>query len=291
MLLAVLAVLEKRTDGRLRWAVLAGIACGLAALTRSNGVLLVVAAGLGAWTVRPRFSRAALVSPLAIVLTALVTVLPWVARNSIVFDRFVGISTQAGVGLAGTYNAESRREGRYPGHPRPPWQLATFRALYERPDLDEAERSAHLNKRALDYLREHPGYVFESVAWNTLRVFEVVRDQPFERVFPGLVLHALGVQRLVSPLVPVSLYVVVALALIGVAAQAGALRSPRAPPFVWAFPLLMVLPAVAVWGLSRYRVPVDPFLVMLAAVGVVAAAEAVSRRRSRRVDVRLHARA
>src|SRR6266540_937570 len=50
MLGAVLVVLEYRDDRRLRWALLAGVLCGLAALTRTNGVLLVVAAGLGVWT-------------------------------------------------------------------------------------------------------------------------------------------------------------------------------------------------------------------------------------------------
>jgi hypothetical protein len=32
----------------------------------------------------------------------------------------------------------------------------------------------------------------------------------------------------------------------------------------------MLVPGIAVYGIARYRVPADPFLVMLAAVGVVA---------------------
>ena len=75
-----------------------------------------------------------------------------------------------------------------------------------------------------------------------------------------------------SRLVPASVYVVLALALAGIA---GARRTPL---FVWLFPVLMVLPAIAVYGLARYRTPIDPFLVMLAAVGAVAAYERLAAR-------------
>jgi hypothetical protein len=34
----------------------------------------------------------------------------------------------------------------------------------------------------------------------------------------------------------------------------------------------MVLPAIFIWGLARYRAPIDPFILMLAAVGIVAIA-------------------
>jgi len=35
-------------------------------------------------------------------------------------------------------------------------------------------------------------------------------------------------------------------------------RARRAPAFVWAFPVLLVLPAIAIYGQSRYRAPIDP---------------------------------
>ena len=66
-----------------------------------------------------------------------------------------------------------------------------------------------------------------------------------------------------------SLSLVYLLAGAGIVAQVRRL-APRAPPFVWAIPLLMVVPAIPVYGLPRYRAPVDPFLVMLAAVGASA---------------------
>jgi multiple sugar transport system permease protein len=50
-------------------------------------------------------------------------------------------------------------------------------------------------------------------------------------------------------------------------------RLREAPAFLWSIPVLLVLPAIGLWGLSRYRAPVDPFLVMVAAVGIVALVE------------------
>jgi 4-amino-4-deoxy-L-arabinose transferase-like glycosyltransferase len=275
MLGALLAVLQYRDDPRLRWALLAGALCGLAALTRANGSLLVLPAALGVWTLRPRFSRAALAAPLAVGLSALVLVSPWVVRNSLVFDRFVGLSTQSGVLLAGTYNAEARAMAGHPGRGRLPWRLASFRDLYSRADLDEAERSSQLTSRGLDYAKAHPGYVLETMAWNVLRVLDLVHE--------GTWLQARGVERLTKPVVPVSVYVLTALALLGLAVQTVGRWRPRRPPgFVWLFPLLMLLPAIAVWGLPRYLVVADPFLAMLAGAALVAAAERASRRRSPR---------
>jgi hypothetical protein len=66
---------------------------------------------------------------------------------------------------------------------------------------------------------------------------------------------------------------------LGAVAQARWFRARRAPAFVWAVPVLMVLPALVVYGLARYRAPLDPFLVMLAALAIVGAFD---RRRARR---------
>jgi 4-amino-4-deoxy-L-arabinose transferase-like glycosyltransferase len=278
MLAALLAVLEYRSAPRLRWALIAGALCGLATLTRTNGALLVVAVALGVWTLRPRLSRVALAAPVAVALAWLVFAAPWVVRNSLVFDRPVGLSTQDGVLLAGTYNGEARRMAGHPGRPRVPWTLKTFRDIYRRRDLDEAERNARLTGRALDYIGAHPGYVVQTMAWNTLRVFELAHNGSW-RAVEASGLQGFGLTRLISPAVPLSVYALTALALLGVAAQAGlGLRSPRAPPFFWLFPLLALLPAIVVWGHPRYRAVADPFLAMLAAVGLVALLELAAQR-------------
>ena len=274
----LLATLEYRRTLQLRWAAVAGALCGLAALTRVNGMLLAIAAAVGVWAALPARRSRALVPVLAVVVAAVVVVSPWVIRNTVVFHRFVGISTQSGYALGATYNPDSGRL-HPPGRPVQTFQVTAFRDLYSRP-RDEGVRSSRLTHRALDYAKGHPGYVAGTLFWNTLRVFDVRHDSPFKINFQANFLQATGDARLASRLVPASVYAVLVLALVGIAAQAGLGRVRRAPVWVWLFPVLMVLPAIAVYGLARYRAPIDPFLVMLAAVGAVAAYERLALRSS-----------
>lgn len=271
VLAATLAAFGYRNDPRIRWAAAAGVLTGLAALTRTNGLLLVVALGIGVWILRPLFSRRALAAPAVLAVAAALTVTPWVIRNAVVFHRFVGIGDQTGYALAGTYNSEARQMAEHPGQPRAPHLLESFRPVFARSDLDEAERFSRLNDAAVDFIGEHPAYVPQTMAWNVLRVFDIERTDSYERVFQAQTLQAVGMPGLASLLVPLSLYVVTALAGLGTLAVALRLGHVKGPPlFFWLVPLMMVLPALAVYGLARYRAPVDPFLVMLAAFGLVA---------------------
>jgi hypothetical protein len=53
-------------------------------------------------------------------------------------------------------------------------------------------------------------------------------------------------------------------------------RARGAPAFIWAVPLLLYLSVVfLVVETPRYRTGIDPFIVMLAAVAVVAAADRI----------------
>jgi 4-amino-4-deoxy-L-arabinose transferase-like glycosyltransferase len=278
-LAVVLAILEYRRDARLRWAIAAGVLCGLAALTRQNGLLLVIAAAGGVWAMRPRLSRRALAPPVAVLAATVLTITPWVIRNTIEFHRFVGISTQSGYALGATYNPQSGRK--HPaGTATMTYQVPAYRDLYARP-LDEGVRSNRLTSRSIDYATGHPGYVARTLVWNTLRILDIRHDTAFKLAFQANYLQALGDARLASRAVPASVYLLLALALLGVVAQI--VRGTvvrRAPWYVWAVPILLVLPAVPVYGLARYRSPVDPFLAMLAAVGLVAAYERVLARRT-----------
>jgi hypothetical protein len=70
--------------------------------------------------------------------------------------------------------------------------------------------------------------------------------------------------------------------LFGLLAVAGAFTraARRTPWFVWAFPALMYLSVVfLVIETPRYRTPLDPFVVLLAALALVAAGRRVAARR------------
>lgn len=271
VLSATWAVLQYRREMRVRWAVAAGIAFGLAVLTRTSGLPALIALVAGVWLGRPLLARSSLVAPLALTLAAVVAIAPWSIRNTLDFHRFVPLGTGAGYALAGTYNGEARADGPHPGEPRAPNELRTFRDLFAHRNTDEATFVGRFNHRALTYIRSHPGYVVETVAWNVPRVLDVIRRGSFHSSFMGLELQATGVQAIDSaPVFLGSLYLVLVLAVVGIGAQVTRRPSVRAPWFLWGVPLLLLLPVLAIYGLPRYRAPIDPFIVILGAIGLSA---------------------
>jgi hypothetical protein len=76
----------------------------------------------------------------------------------------------------------------------------------------------------------------------------------------------------------VGLGIVAALAIAGVLAilrsrprfaTTGPREVPRGPLFLWLLPALILVTCMPIGGLPRYRLPVDPFLIILAAIGLV----------------------
>jgi 4-amino-4-deoxy-L-arabinose transferase-like glycosyltransferase len=259
VLSALYAVLRhRRSAHRWRWLVAAGIATGLAVLTRANGAVLLLPLGLAVWTERPRWRMRSLLAPAALVAVTILTVAPWTARNAFAFHAFVPVSTDLGPTLAGTYNAHSRQT-RFRWLPIRALPPAGRRAAAGR---NEARRSSALARIGLRYIRAHPAAVVEASAWNTARMLEL---EGGARPVIGEVVGS-------ATLGDVS---VAGFAVLALLAVAGAFtRAARTVPrFVWLIPLLFWLTTVPlVVNFSRFRAPIDPFLVLLAAAGVVAAA-------------------
>lgn len=257
---AVLAAL--RREGL--WpAAAAGALAGLAALTRSNGLVLVLPLAWLVWTGRPRRSWAALQRPLLLIAAVLVVLAPWTVRNAVVLDAFVPVSTQGGFALAGTFNEQARNDPRFPALWRPADRVPSLDEAYADPTRSEPEVSSELRKLAMDYAVEHPGYALEVVAHGTLRLLN---------------LEGPAIERFLAPYegYPVRLAVgsVYAFWILGLVAAAGATTrlARRAPRALWWVPFLTAASAV-LFGLTRYRSPADPFLAMLAACALVTAAE------------------
>jgi 4-amino-4-deoxy-L-arabinose transferase-like glycosyltransferase len=276
MLGVVLAVLAARAEeGSWRWALAAGALCGLAALTRSNGILLVLPAALGVWTLRPRFSKRALAAPAAVAVAAILTVVPWTIRNTIEFDRVVPISTQSGFALAGAYNDEAAgEEGTPPG-----WVLPTltdrYRAIFEEEGIDEAELDRTLRREAMDYALDDPPLVVETTLRNTLRTLGVDRYEPEEEADR----QQLGLGARTATVVRWSFFALAVVALAGAVVLLRWARPRRGPAFLWWMPVLMILAAVWIIGSTRYRIPLYPFMAFLAAIACVDVLERVVSRR------------
>jgi 4-amino-4-deoxy-L-arabinose transferase-like glycosyltransferase len=258
MLGALLAAIRFRRDGALRWAPAAGALCGLAALTRPVGVALLMPVLIALWWPRRRW-----LAPLAALAVAALVIAPWTVRNAIQLHAFVPISTTAGPTAAGTYNDEANSPG--PGYAlwRPPQFVRAYAPLLHA-RLDEAELNGTLGRLSRSYAFHHPGYALEVTAYNALRLFDV---GPGHTLATRTFYEEMGVPPSLRAVTTASAWIALALALAG-----GVLLRRRfgfRHRFVWLAPALLLAASVPITAGERFRAPVDPFLVVLAAVAVV----------------------
>jgi len=283
---AVLCVLQFRRSGdALRWAAAAGVLCGIGALTRNPGIALVVPIAIGAWMLRPAFRLPSMKAPAVVVACTLLVIVPWTIRNTVDFGRFVPITSSLGFALAGTYNQASLHDDLHPGSFRTPVVTAEYGVLFHTPGIDEGTLDATLRRQALSFAWDHPGYVGEVAGENLLRMFELEGGSVVgaHNVGGRLVAdpRAVSTGRGIGSATPASeragLAVAAVLALLGVFAMlrsrakgtGGRPRVPTGPWFLWLVPIVMIAAAAPVNGLPRYRVPSDPFLLILAAIGLI----------------------
>ena len=275
-LAAVLFALRARAaGGDLRWAALAGLSCGLAALTRSNGIFLVIPIAFGVWALRPRFSRRALAAPAVAVAAGLLAVAPWAMRNTLVFDRLTGFNLQSGFALAGIYNEDSYEEGGYRAVWLPPRYTERYAPLFDRADFDEAELDSELRGEAVDYSLDNPRYTVEATVLNALRMFEIVDDYPVGEAANRAQLAQSKAEARVDQ---IALYVLIALAIGGFALTARLPPERRLPLFVWMVPIISIAVVFPVIGSTRYRTVIYPFLALAAAPALVGAAARLKER-------------
>jgi 4-amino-4-deoxy-L-arabinose transferase-like glycosyltransferase len=270
---AVLCVLEFRRLRAPRWAVLAGLLAGLAALTRNPGPALAIPVILGLWAYRPRWSWRAARAPAIALACMVLIVLPWTIRNAVEFGRFIPITSGTGFAMAGTYNEVSFRDDAHPGSWRTPRVAPEYTPLFLAAGVDEGTLDATLRSEAASFAVDHPGYVAEASSWNLLRMFEVVGGSVVE--LNGEVITTRGIGS-ADPLAErIGLGIAALFAIQGIYAivcrrrrdAVGGLPTPRGPLFLWLVPVFLILVSVPVNGLPRLRTPVDPFILILAAIG------------------------
>ena len=280
--LGVLALRRKPTSAA--WAIGTGALCGVAALTRTVGILwlvpavLTAASGATAW---PRRGRSA-----AAVLLACGTVLaPWAIRNANAFHAFVPLNTQGGFTLAGQYNAVSGRDDAFQAIPRVPSQVPglvrDLEPLYRRPGgANEAQLDSRLTRDALRYIGRHPSHVAIASALDALRMFDVGQGHQFTT---SLAYREMNLSTRLRGLTTVTIQLLALFVLGGVAGRAAGRIGVRfGSPLLWAVPLPALLATVPVVGTVRYRAPADPFLILLAAA---IASALVGKQRNRRPRV------
>jgi len=262
---AIAAALAHRDrPGGLRWPVAAGLLCGLAILARPAAGVIVIPLALGLWTVsrRDRASRAWL-APVAAVLAAVLTLVPWTIRNTTEMDSFVPVSTQLGYLAGGTYNDASANDPKYPYVYRTANLVPEYAALVTTGDADEAEVARKLTTGARHYISDHPAAPLKAAYYNTRRLLELGSGPNWGRISYA----ALGIGEKPAKLARFSFYLLVLVALGGLLTR----RVRRVPLWLGVFtPLLLWLSVVLISGDPRYRLPLEPFFIWAAASALVA---------------------
>jgi 4-amino-4-deoxy-L-arabinose transferase-like glycosyltransferase len=268
-LLAALRLAERPTPLR---GLLLGVALGLAALTRTEA--LVLALGIGAvlawrWRRAGRPARASL-APLAVVAAAIaVVVAPWTVRNAERIGAPVLVSTNDATVLAG-----ANCDATYRGDDLGLWRLdcVSRRA----PGVLEGDQAGRWRDEAFDHARENAGRLPVVAVVRVLRTWDLYQPRRQALFFSE------GRDQTLAQAGVAVFYLLLLLAVRGLVL----LRRRGAVPH-----LLLVVPAVVTFtslvgfGLPRFRHAADIVLVVLAAVALVHDAPPVLERLRRRPTV------
>jgi 4-amino-4-deoxy-L-arabinose transferase-like glycosyltransferase len=231
---------------QVRWLVLAGVLLGLASLTRSNGILLILPMlVIIGW--RNRRAAMALVAALIVVLT------PWTVRNEIVLHGFQPFSTETGLALAAGFNDKSLA---HPGRFNYPGTTKTYARFFTaRHDgipiapVNELQLDKELRGPALRFVADHPSIVPKTVYENA-RHFAMTT---YDAEQPGYNWHARAM-----------FFVLLAAVLLAAILR----RIRRVPLWLWLTLLVQLFPLLDASGQVRFRAPIDLVLILLAGAAV-----------------------
>jgi 4-amino-4-deoxy-L-arabinose transferase-like glycosyltransferase len=253
------------------WLAFAGIACGAALLARPLYPLLL-AVMLLAWAPGPARARAWIARPAIVLLGAAAVIAPWTMRNIQVMGALIPISTQTGYVLAGTYNDVSRLDPEHPGEWRVPLGDPRYSAIFADRRQNEVQVEARFRSTAVAFAESHPGYVLDVVLWNAARMLELTGPGNTRAVFAGD--YNFGP----SPEAEIATWSFIAFALAG----AGGLLTAQARSITlrwWTAPLILLAGTVPIQGGARFRVPLDPFVILAAALALAALARRLGHER------------
>jgi 4-amino-4-deoxy-L-arabinose transferase-like glycosyltransferase len=249
-------LLAYRMLRRPTWGVAAalGAVCGLAALTRAELVLLVPFLALPvAWCSCRDHLTARLRAIGVSVAAAALIMAPWIGFNLARFEQPTFLSTGDGIVLLGS-NCATTYHGPAAGF----WSLACLPA--KTPRGDQSVEALRYRNLATDYIRGHKGRLPVVVLARFGRLLGVYTPGQIARYNAGE-----GRPRWASYLGIASF-----LALLPLAAAGGIwLRRRRLRIWLLFTPVWVVVISAAVfYGTPRFRVPAEPTVVVLVAVGI-----------------------
>jgi len=280
------ALLRARRKSPVFWAVAAGLAVGLAALSRSVILGFVPLAGVWLWWMQGR-RRLAVAAALVFWVAAAVPMAPWWSRNYRLFGRFVPSTTDAGHGFYVANNKFSLADPRgfwIPGDPDPrpghdeqpePRSFAFLKRPGETRLGDEVEISRRLVREALSFWVENPGAWFLLMA---RRFWTFWRPWPHVRYVPMAYVVVYGLSYIPSLLLMIP----------GFGAAWLRKKGDRGGhALVLLLVVFMTAVHTLVLAMSRYRVPMMPVLLMYSGYALVAVWDRVQGDRRKPVSAEL----
>jgi len=261
------AVRARGAERPVRWIVLAGICAGFAILTRETAVAVLPVLLFVAWkTARGSNRRTMQIAQIALALCAtLVVVAPWTIRNAVRFHAFVPVSTSLGYAIEGTYNVTATEVKGGPDLWIPPGiDPASSKLLRTMKDETEVRADDGLIHLTEHYIAAHPTYVAHVALWNTVRLFDLRGPSDSLAIAPYVPYN-----RTLVYLSVYSSYLVDLLVVVGCFTR----RARRVPWYFWTTPVILFLGIIVVSGNIRYRAVLEPFIVLLASLAVVAGYE------------------
>lgn len=258
---AVWAAVRHRDAPGAGWVAAAGVLLGLAVLTRTNGAIAVLPLLVAAWLPRRRWT-----DPVVLLVGLVLALAPWTVRNAAAFGSFSPLGTQSGFTMIGAWNAQAEEDGRYRAAWRVPMDLPELQPVLRQYGTDEVDVDADLRKRALEFAGDNPGYVVAATVIHARHLLHLTTDTEGAS---GGSFREMGMPRWTWTPTVVAFWALLVAALAGVVLLARR-RVPRGPLWLWAVPVVLFLSVVPLLGPPRYRIPVDPFLAILAAVALTA---------------------
>src|SRR5260370_19380353 len=228
-----------------------GVLCGLAALTEP--VVLAVLPLLGIYTLyrRYRLSRPWRAQAFVVALAGIATLSPWLVRNYELFHRFIPVRSGFGLELYIGNNGYSQH-----------WVNRALHPNHNDAELSEYERVGeiaymdHKLQQGNDYIRSHPAWF----AWMTLRriVYMWTGYWSFDRAYLKD-----------EPLDPPNIFVNTTMTLLGLWGLRRVFQ--RDPTLAVRFAIVLLFFPLTYYishPETYYFRPVDPLIVVLAAVAV-----------------------
>jgi 4-amino-4-deoxy-L-arabinose transferase-like glycosyltransferase len=241
------------------WAVAAlGVAVGLAMLTRGEALLLIPAV-IAIWW--PQLERRRLLAFSAgLVAVVLLTLAPWTIRNAIEMDSFVPLSTNSSTTLWSGHNPDATGAQIYA-----PESLLS--QIYPRGPRREIEEGRLLRREAIDFMVHNPGRELELIP---LKLFNLNRGDSWAMEWvnagdPGKRPFGDKLGTPVRVIADTAYYALLAATVASILLFARALwRNAVTRGVLVLFAGSLVMFGFVYYGNYRYRVPLEPLMLLVA---------------------------